>query len=206
MSEAELELVRAALTGDRGAIRRLVGRLRPLVHTEVAHLLLRRTAASGRNARQDLEDLVQEVFARLWADDGKLLRRWDPVRGRSLDSWVRLVARSRVLDQLRSPRRNPAHGESLEDPEIDRAVSIDAPSLAATIGAREDLERIQAHLREQLSERDWMLFIALFAEGCGVQQVSEEVGMTTAAVYQWKSRVARHHLPPLAEALREEPT
>jgi RNA polymerase sigma factor (sigma-70 family) len=206
MSEAELELVRAALTGDRVSIRRLVGRLRPIVHTEVAHLLLRRQAAMGRSARQELDDLVQEVFARLWADDGKLLRRWDPARGRSLDSWVRLVARSRVLDQLRSRRRNPAHGESLDDVELEHAASADAPSLAATLGAREDLERIQLRLREQLSERDWMLFIALFAEGCGVQQVSEEIGMSTAAVYQWKSRFARHHLPPLAEALREGST
>lgn len=205
MSEAELELVRAALTGDRGAIRRLVGRLRPVVHTEVAHVLLSRAAAAGRNARQELEDLVQEVFARLWADDGKLLRRWDPSRGRSLDSWVRLVARSRALDQLRSRRRTPLQGEALDEGELERAANLGASTITGTLGAREDLARIQARLREQLSERDWMLFIALFAEGASVQQVSEEIGMTTAAVYQWKSRFSRNHLPPLAAALREGP-
>ena len=203
MSEAELQLVRAALEGDRGAIRRLVGRLRPVVHTEVAYVLLRRAAAAGRNARQELEDLVQEVFARLWADDGKLLRAWDPARGRSLDSWVRLVARSRVLDQLRSRRRTPLQDDAMDDEELQRAAPSDAPTITSALGAREDLERIQARLRAQLTERDWMLFIALYAEGCSVQQVSTELGMTPAAVYQWKSRFARNHLPPLAEALRE---
>lgn len=203
MSEAERELVRAALEGDRGAIRRLVARLRPVVHAEVAHVLLRFAASSGRSARQELEDLVQEVFARLWADGGKHLRNWDPARGRSLDSWVRLVARSRVLDQLRSRRFTPLKSDATDDVELERIAGSDAPEPSSTLDAREDLERLQALLREKLSDRDWMLFIAIFAEGCPVQQVSDEIGMTTAAVYQWKSRFARNLLPPLVRALRE---
>lgn len=204
MSEPDLHLVRAALSGDRGAVRRLVSRLRPVVHAEVAHLLLRTTTVGGR-ARQDLEDLVQEAFARLWAEDGKLLRQWDPARGRSLDSWVRLVARSRALDQLRSRRRNASPAESMDHEGLERAAASSAPGPASAVSARDSLERLQAHLQQHLSERDWRLFLALFAEGCPVQQVSEEVGMTPAAVYQWKSRFARNMLPSLAEELQESP-
>jgi RNA polymerase sigma factor (sigma-70 family) len=198
MSEEELQLVRSALAGDRECVRRLIKRLRPVVHAEVAHVLLR--GSSSRRPRQELEDLVQEVFVRLWAHDGRLLRQWQPERGRSLESWVRLVGRSRVLDLLRSRRQTPAATERAEDDVLDGAGGV-AEAPADTILARDTLARLQSRLRERLSERDWQLFIALIAEGCPVAQVSEETGMTPAAVYQWKSRFVRNLLPELAADL-----
>jgi RNA polymerase sigma factor (sigma-70 family) len=197
----ERALIGAALAGDREAIRRLTGRLRPVVHAEVAHLLLRRGPRHAAQARQEVEDLVQEVFARLWADNGERLRRWAPERGRSLDSWVRLVARSRALDLLRSRRQSPWQGEPTEPEALDRVPLADDAAQVGTVDARDSLERMQAWLRDRLSERDWQLFLSLFAEEIPVQQVCEEVGMTPAAVYQWKSRFVRNLLPEMVREL-----
>lgn len=52
-------------------------------------------APAGR--RGDVEDVVHDVFIRLWGDP----QRFDPARG-PLGAYVRLIARSRALDLLRS--------------------------------------------------------------------------------------------------------
>lgn len=60
-----------------------------------AHAAAGILAPAGR--RGDVEDVVHDVFVRLWRDP----RRFDPERG-PLGAYVRMVARSRALDVLRS--------------------------------------------------------------------------------------------------------
>lgn len=196
--DAERQLVQDALAGDRTATRVLVARLRPAVQAEAAHLL---RSAPARRSPHDLRDLVNDVFVALWSSDGALLRRWDPARGRSFDSYVRLVARSRALDILRSRRRSPWREEPVDPGDVAEAVSSTTPSADRQAGARDALRKLQVRLREQLSARDWLLFTSLFTEERTVAQVSEEVGMTPAAVYQWRSRFVRNVLPRLADGL-----
>ncbi|MCH9687217.1 MAG: sigma-70 family RNA polymerase sigma factor [Deltaproteobacteria bacterium] len=198
---ATRRLVRAALEGDRGATRELVARLRPAIQAELAHLLVQYKPGRGRSARQELADLVQDVFVALWAHEGKLLQRWEPERGRALESYVRLVARSRALDILRSRKRMPWQEEPTEAPAIEAAAEPEHATQARQVNARQALRVLQTRMREQLGARDWQLFTALYTEDLSVQQVSEEVGMTPAAVYQWRSRFVRKVLPRLADGL-----
>lgn len=60
-----------------------------------AHAAAGVLAPAGR--RGDVEDVVHDVFVRLWHDP----RRFDPARG-PLGAYVRMVARSRALDALRT--------------------------------------------------------------------------------------------------------
>jgi RNA polymerase sigma-70 factor (ECF subfamily) len=60
-----------------------------------AHAAASILAPAGR--RSDVEDVVHDVFVRLWRDP----RGYDPDRG-PLGAYVRMVARSRALDALRS--------------------------------------------------------------------------------------------------------
>jgi RNA polymerase sigma-70 factor (ECF subfamily) len=60
-----------------------------------AHAAASVLAPAGR--RSDVEDVVHDVFVRLWRDP----RLFDPARG-PLGAYVRMVARSRALDVLRS--------------------------------------------------------------------------------------------------------
>ncbi len=86
--------VQRALGGDEPALSRLVAALTPVIQARVARsLLLRRSgAASGRDIRQEVENLTQEIFLVLFADNGKVLRTWQPERGLTLLSFVGLVA------------------------------------------------------------------------------------------------------------------
>jgi len=51
----------------------------------------------------DVEDLTQDVFVRLFKDDFRLLRTYDPGRA-SLSTWITIVARSTARDGLRRRR------------------------------------------------------------------------------------------------------
>jgi len=92
-SECLQAQVAQALTGEEPALSDLVDRLTPVVQMRVGRCLLRqRPPGMKRNVRQEVEDLTQEAFLMLFADDGKVLRSWNPQQGLSLPSFVGLVA------------------------------------------------------------------------------------------------------------------
>src|SRR5687768_1618744 len=83
-------------------------RRHPRTAPAVARGLARRMVkARGRDLRQEVEDLTQEVFVALFADDARALRLWDPARGASLANFVGLLAEREVASILRSGRRSP---------------------------------------------------------------------------------------------------
>src|SRR5262245_29160958 len=90
--ESDDQLLRRALGGDETALSALVARLTPVIQARVARCLLRRAGAAGSRLRQDVKDLVQEVFVALFEGRGRILLGWDPRRGLSLDNFVGLVA------------------------------------------------------------------------------------------------------------------
>ncbi len=197
-------LIAEALGGGRVATKRLVGLLRPEIAAEIGHRLARVAPTHGRSPTQERDDLVQQVFVALWDKDGELLRRWDPTRGRSLPSYVRLIARSRALDVLRSPTRSPWQMQPVTDDELDADADPHVAGQAKVVQAREQLERVQQLLEARFSARDWQLFFGLLVEERSPKDIAEELAMTTAAVYQWRSRFGRGTLQEIAAALRED--
>ncbi|CAN0558123.1 unnamed protein product, partial [Laminaria digitata] len=86
-TRADLELVDRVLGGDRKAANALTERLLPTLHKR-----LRWTLSRGRAHRADeVVDYTQEALLRLWDDDFRILRTWDPARGASLPTFVALL-------------------------------------------------------------------------------------------------------------------
>jgi RNA polymerase sigma factor (sigma-70 family) len=197
------QLIETALQGDRDATRRLVAVLRPEIVAEIGHLLVRVSATDGRSAKQERDELVQDTFVALWERRGELLRRWDPARGRSLQSYVRLVARSRALDILRSRRRTPWHVRPMDHDELAELTPPVEPPQSPTTFAREDLVRLQTLLAERFSARDWHIFYGLCVEERPPKDLAGELGVSVDAIYQWRSRFRRDTLGELARALRD---
>jgi RNA polymerase sigma factor (sigma-70 family) len=85
----------AALTrGDKPAWDAFVRRYAGLILSAV-----RGVAREGA----EIEDLVQEVFARLCKDDYRLIKAYDPARA-GLTTWLTIIARSTARDALRRHR------------------------------------------------------------------------------------------------------
>lgn len=168
----------------------LVSRLLPVVQTEVGYALLRGARVESRDHRQEIRDFVQDVFVSLLAKDGKTLRAWDPERGRSLDSYVRLIARRQVAATLRSGKRNPWADKPVAGDELERELP-DTHAEAATSAQFESVEQLDRTLdglRSRLDDRGMLLFQMLYVEERSVEEVMATTEMTRDAVYAWRSR------------------
>jgi RNA polymerase sigma-70 factor (ECF subfamily) len=192
-------LLLRALAGEQTALTRLVAVLTPVIQARVARTLLSRKAqlAGGRSVRQEVEDLSQEVFLSLFARDAHVLRSWEAERGLSLENFAGLVAERQVLSFLRSGRRNPRQETSWGEDEID-APAPDCGPEEVTAG-REHLARLLDRLREEASPLGYRLFHLLFVQELSLPEVRAASGLSTDAVYAWRSRLRRLAQSLLAE-------
>ena len=191
MSPEEIaDLVRSALAGDPAALNRLVAVLTPVVQARVARTLMahRFLLAGGRDMRQEVEDLSQDVFLELFSRDAHVLRSWQAELGLSLDNFVGMVAERKVWSFLRSGRRNPRKEDpSIPPEELKAEVPEPGPEKVATI--REHLGLLLDRLREELSPLGWWLFELLFVQELSVNEVRDASGLSADAVYAWRSRL-----------------
>ncbi|HKH47393.1 MAG TPA: hypothetical protein VKM72_22275 [Thermoanaerobaculia bacterium] len=179
------------MAGDEDALTRLVQELTPVIQSRVARgLLLRRTGASaGRNIRQEVEDLTQDIFLVLFADGGKVLRSWQPERGLSLLNFVGLVAERQTASILRSGKRSPWKDDPTLPESFEQASPESGPE--EITASREQLKLLLHRLTEELSPLGRQLFDLLFLRELPCEEVIRQTGMTPDAVYAWRSRLRR---------------
>jgi RNA polymerase sigma-70 factor (ECF subfamily) len=198
--------VSRALDGDESAIKTLLDRVCPAIQARVARSLLRRaSAAKGRDLRQELEDLTQDVLVRLFAEHGRVLRDWNPERGMSLQSFVGLVAERHIASIMRSSRRSPW----TEDPTLDERLSEEQDESATPemrVANSETCGVILERLRAKLSPLGLHLFHALLVEEQSVEVICAETGMQRGAIYTWKNRLLRVIREIVAELEAENKT
>ena len=195
-------LVERALAGDKTAQDRLVAELTPVVQARVARTLLRSSRGGGRDIRQEVEDLSQEVFLSLFSRNGRILRSWQAERGLSLKNFVGLVAERHVVSFLR--KKNLWHEEPLPAEDLD-AISEDQGPEEIT-ASREELSLLLERLRQTLTPLGYHIFVLLFVQELSVQETMAATGLSSEAVYQWRSRLRRLSRKLLAELSGKPPT
>ena len=197
--EDSADLVRRALAGDQTAQTRLVARLTPVVQARVARTLLayRSRLGSGRDVRQEVEDLSQEVFLSLFTRDAHILRSWQAERGLSLENFVGLVAQRQVVSFLRSGKRNPWQEEPWPAEDLDAISEDQGPEVITA--SREQLDLLLERLREELSPLGYQIFELLFVRELSVRETMAATGLTDDAVYAWCSRLRCRSRQILAE-------
>lgn len=170
------ELMRAALTGDPSAYRRLLVSLTPRLRAVARRDCVRLGMDHG-----EAEDVVQEVLLAIH------LKRdsWDQTR--PFAPWLMTIARNKMIDARR--RRGRAVTTSIDDfSEVLPAESDEDPT------DRLDLDR----MIEKLGTRQRDLVRSLSLEGRSVQETAQRLDMTEGAV-----RVALHRaLKTLATLFR----
>jgi RNA polymerase sigma-70 factor (ECF subfamily) len=188
-TDDKADLLRQALAGDAAAQTRLVALLTPVIHARVSRTLLahRSRLAGGRDVREEVRDLSQDVFLALFERDWRVLRAWKPERGLSLENFVGLVAKCQVLSFLRS-RRNPWREDtSLAEDVFD--VETDEPGPEEIAVSREHLALLLDRLYEELSPQGWQMFELLFVQDLSQAEVEAVSGLAPGAVYAWRSRL-----------------
>lgn len=181
------KLVRVALAGDGHAQRRLIERLTPEIQHSVYRMLRRwRTGpAAGRDLRQELEDLTQEVWLELFKHDCRVLRRWDPERG-NLSAYVSHVAKIRTAGFLRS-RLSPWREDPRQTRDLDRDDPDEDPE--GVVAAKHLLQAILLCLYARFTVADSQLFDLLILGEALVEVAAERTSRTIGAIYKWRSRL-----------------
>lgn len=154
------------LGGDGQAWDTFVGETSALIAAAV------RRSLGPVTADGELDDVTQDVFLRLWKDDRRLLRTYDPDRA-SLSTWLTFVARSSAIDHVRRRARRAASAL----PET--AGAVDAPS-PPNEAADVPLER--------LSGRQRLVLRLLYGESMTVPQAAAVLGVDEQTIRSTKHK------------------
>ena len=164
--------------------------------TTFGPIVYRWCRASGVG-ESDAPDLVQNVFASVARGIGSFERQKE--QG-SFRAWLATITRNQVRDHFRrQAHREAAVGGSgawqqlQEQPdELDSTI---CPDLVRSAVIRRVLESV----RNEFEASTWNAFWLSAVDGKTAAEVSSEVGISVASVYQSKSRVLRRLRQRLAE-------
>ena len=167
--------------GDQGAFAELYDRHARLVYSLALRIL---------QDRADAEDIVQEVFAQVWAQAA----RYEASRG-AVAAWMLILTRSRAIDKLRAKRVRPeaAADASAAESVADLAASQDLELLSA-----EQVMRLQRAIKELPDAQRTALELAYY-EGLTHVEVASRLNEPLGTV---KTRI-RQAVMKLREALAE---
>jgi len=161
----------------------------PAIMVEATMALSRRAHAQRRDPRQDAEDFAHDVLVHLLADDGRVLKLWDPKRG-PLSHFVRLITRQRVSRALHGHRGNPWGDEATDAATLEPLTGVDTGD--QLLESREELRGVLEQLRGYLDARGLLLFQRIYVEQVPIAAVAEELKMSREAVDAWNSRMRKY--------------
>ncbi len=173
-------LMQRVAEGDRAAVAELYDRFASLVYRMAYQLL---------PTKGDAEDAVQEIFVRLWQSAG----HFDPNRA-SLVTWVMLITRRYLVDQLRRMRVRPKFTG------FDEQWSAEDDSIAAPGVGMQRKERRQ-RLREKIAalpELQRQVVERAYLGGKTLREIGQELNKPIGTVKSALSRalaVLRERVP-----------
>ena len=180
MVNAELtegELLQGCISGDKEKWNLFVHRYNKLIY----HTIYKTLRSNNRSTSpDDVNDLFQEVFAALCADNRKKLRAFDPLKGVSLASWIRMITVRMTIDHLRRSKEHVSFDAMTIEPsqEGDQEELIDRQSLA----------QLQALLGE-LPAKDKLLVELSYMRELPPEEVAQLLRISVGAFYTRKNRI-----------------
>lgn len=168
-SETDLELMQLVAADDEAAVTRLYDRFGSLVY---------RMAYQAMPSRSDAEEVVQEVFIRLWRTAG----RYDPKRA-SLVTWVMLISRRHIVDRLRRSRARvkPSALEEGWSPPADNV------PMGSEIENSERFALVMERI-EKLPELQKTVVKRAYLNGQTLKQIGSELGIPLGTIKSALSR------------------
>lgn len=140
----------------------------------------------------DAREIVQDVFLAV----SKAIDRFDPEAIGSFRGWLSTLARNATIDRFRRMNRveltNSEAVTQLQDVASRTVLFEDALMDEFERGRREQLFRWAAsEVRRRTGEVNWIAFWRTSVEGIPVDQVAEELNLTSGAVYVARCRILK---------------
>lgn len=171
--DVETLLARVAM-GDRAAFQALYERTAGMVLATAARVLQDRTAA---------EDVVQDVFAGLWAQSFD-----QPAPSARNLGWLCVVARNRALDHLRKrPRETSLHERGEDGEEHMHDAASEAPGVFEQLAFSQEQHRLHTCLKHLQGEPRQAVLLCYF-EGLTHMELAERLKRPLGTVKAWTRR------------------
>ncbi len=168
MSEPENglnDLIREVATGNRHAFERVYDALSPTLYALAIRMLAR---------LEDAEDVVQDVFVKIWSDASQ----FDPSRG-TVPAWATTILRRRAIDRIRSRgRRDRLYEAAGKEPST---AQPNPPSPATAAAFSESAALLRQKLDALPAEVRGTLELAYFS-GLSQTEIAEELKIPITTV------------------------
>lgn len=176
------ELLRLCLeSDDQAAWREFVRRVQPTIVRVIRKTLIR-IRPWKVSSPQEIDDLVQETFAKLFANNARALREFDSRHENALFGFVKVVASNVAHDHVRK-LMSDKDGAGREPEDLDKAQHVAASGFGSAKTAERDIRmaEIQRCLESLASDpnyaRDCAIFWLYFRQGYTAKEISELPGI-----------------------------
>lgn len=172
LEEIDPALIRSVAAGDVQAFARLYDSFSGVLYTLALRMLQR---------REDAEELLQEVFLKIWNDAG----RYDAARGAPL-AWAITITRHKAIDRIRSTTRRRDLHEAVEEETAGVPPPGDAPPALAAEN-REAARAVQSSVASLPADVRETIELAYFG-GLSHSEIAQKLSLPLTTV---KSRIRR---------------
>jgi len=156
----------------------------------IALVVLRTLRLWGMTSSSRVDDVIQEVFLRLCAEDCKLLRRFAGDQQGSLAGYIKVIAAGVAHDQMRASGRQKRGGnfEMSEDDVGELEARIPAPAqeqaVERAIQMREIEDVLASFVPDTITERDRTIFDLYFKQGFTAKDIGSiaSIGLSIKGV------------------------
>ncbi len=160
------------LKGNREKWEAFVRYVSPVVYS-----VIKKTLVSAGRDTHDAHDILQELFARLCADNFQVLKRYDPEKAR-LTTWLSVIARNMTIDYLRRIRHEPIGTRDVADTGLENNDSrIDSGKVLVSF--------------DLLPERQMLLMKLLYEKDLSVKEAASFMGITEQTVRSMRHKAIK---------------
>jgi RNA polymerase sigma-70 factor (ECF subfamily) len=177
MTEKEKSLLAGCVKGDKSSWDEFVRQYSSLVYHTI-----RKTLTFQYTDQRDevVEDLYQDVFISLVADNYRKLKQFRGDGGCTLASWLRMIAARRTIDHLRTCKK-PVYP-------LDESLSNTTAAEADEERDDDPFQRLAGAI-DQLQPRERIIVDFFFRQNLSAQDVAAILRLSVGAVYTQKSRI-----------------
>ena len=180
-------LIRVCINGQAPAWEEFMRRY----HRLIAGVVFRTTQKWGESSPATIDDLIQEIYLKLCADDYRLLRAFDPKHADAIYGYLKVIAANVVHDRLKALHSEKRGGERVVE---DLTTLENRSGVGEASGSKHAMEReillreIDAHLNASLSggtaDRDRTIFWLYYRQGFTTKAIAllPAIGLTIKGV------------------------
>jgi len=189
-------LIEGCVNGDAAAWEEFMRRY----HRLIAGVVFRTTQKWGKSTPTTMDDLIQETYLKLCADEYRLLRAYKPKHPDAIYGYLKVITTSVVHDRFKALHSEKRGGDQI----VENLTTVENRSGASeAFGSQHAMEReillreIDAHLKAILSgdtaDRDRIIFWLYYRQGLTTKAIAAlpVIGLTIKGVESTILRITK---------------